>query len=49
MDKASQFLSTRIGQDALTIAELLQQNEKLRIELAEAEKKLAEKNEELPT
>jgi len=49
MDKAAQFLSTRIGQDALTIAELLQQNEKLRLELAEAEKKLAAKNEEHPT
>ena len=42
MDKAAQFLATRIGQDALAIADLLQQNEKLRVECQELEKKLAE-------
>lgn len=40
MEKGAQFLATRIGQDAMVIADLLQQNGQLQARVAELEKKL---------
>ena len=40
-DKAQQFIATRIGQDALTIADLLQQLEVRDARIAELEERLA--------
>lgn len=39
MDKGAEFIATRIGQDALVIADLLQQNERLQARVDELVKK----------